>query len=62
MICLFLVPHDQYFIMFKDSNVVEFTNFRFKTKYNNIIIYSANSNCLFSMGKQEKNSLKQLFN
>ena len=62
MICLFLVRHDQYFIMFEDSNVVEFTNFRFKTKYNNNIVYSTNSNCLFSMGKQEKNSLKQLFN
>ena len=29
---LFLARHDQYFIMFKDSNVFEFTNFPFKTK------------------------------
>ena len=32
MVSLFLVRHDQYFIMYKDSNVFEFTNFPFKTK------------------------------
>ena len=54
MVSLFLARHDQYFIMFKDSNVFEFTNFSFKTKYNDTVVYSVNSNYLFSMGKQEK--------
>ena len=40
--------------MFKDLNVFEFTNFPFKTKYNNTVVYSASSNYLFSRGKQEK--------
>ena len=40
--------------MFKDLNVFEFTNFPFKTKYNNTAVYSARSNYLFSRGKQEK--------
>ena len=40
--------------MFKDSNVFEFTNFLFKTKDNNIAVYSVNSNYLFLSGKQEK--------
>ena len=35
MVSLFLACHDEYFIMFKDSNVFEFTSFSFKTKYNN---------------------------
>ena len=35
MVSLFLPGHDQYLIMFQDSNVFEFTNFPFKTKYNN---------------------------
>ena len=30
---LFFASQNQYFIMFKDSNVFEFTNFPFKTKY-----------------------------
>ena len=34
MVSLFLARHDQYFIMFKDSNVFKFTNFPFKAKYN----------------------------
>ena len=55
MVSVFLAFHDQYFIMFKDSNVFEFTIFPFKTKYNNTVVYSVNSNCLFSRGKQEKN-------
>ena len=46
--------HDQYFIMFKDSNVFEFTNFPFKTKCNNTVVYSVNSNYWSSRGKQEK--------
>ena len=40
MVSLFLARHDQYFIMFKDSNVFEFINFPFKTKYNDIVAYS----------------------
>ena len=40
--------------MFKDSNVFKFTNFPFKAKYNNTVVYSVNSNCLFSRGKQNK--------
>ena len=47
--------------MFKDSNVFEFTNFPFKIKYNDTVVYSANSNYLFSRGKQEKKLLKQLY-
>ena len=34
---LFFAWHDQHFIMFKDSNVFKFTNFSFKTKYNNTV-------------------------
>ena len=58
MISLFLVRHDRYFLMFKDSNVFEFTNFPFKTKYNNTVVSSVNSNYLFSRGKLEKKLLK----
>ena len=47
--------------MFKDSNVFEFTNFPFKIKYNDTVVYSANRNYLFSRGKQEKKLLKQLY-
>ena len=47
--------------MFKDSNVFEFTNFPFKIQYNDTVVYSANSNYLFSRGKQEKKLLKQLY-
>ena len=47
--------------MFKDSNVLEFTNFPFKAKYNNTVVSSNNSNYLFSMQKQEKKLLKQFF-
>ena len=54
MVSLFLAWHDQYF-MVKDLNVFEFTNFPFKRKYNNTVVYSLNSNYLFSRGKQEKN-------
>ena len=55
MVSLFLARHDQYFIMFNDSNVFEFTNFLLKTKYSNAVVYSFNSNYLFSRKKQEKN-------
>ena len=54
MVSLFIAHHDQYFIMFKDSNVFEFTNFPFKTKCNNAVVYSVNYNYLISRGKQEK--------
>ena len=60
MVSLFLSFHDQHFIMFKDSNIYQFTNFPFKTKYNNTVVYFVNSNCLFSKGKQEKKLLIQL--
>ena len=40
MFSLFLTHHDQYLIMFKDSSVFEFTNFPFKTKYNDTVVYS----------------------
>ena len=59
MVSLFLARHDQYFIMFKDSNVFEFTNFPFKKTYNNTAVYSVNSNYLFSRGKKKKKLLKQ---
>ena len=52
-VSLFLARHDQYF-MYKDSNVFEFTNFSFKTKYNNTVIYSINGNYLFSRKKHGK--------
>ena len=48
-------------MMFGDSNVFEFTNFPFKTKYNNTVAYTVNSNYLLSRGKQEKKLLKQFF-
>ena len=60
MVSLFLARHDQYF-MFKDSNVFEFTNFPLKTKYDNTVVYSVNSNYLFLREKQEKKLLKQSF-
>ena len=50
MVSLFLAPHDQYLIIFKDSNVFEFSNFSFQQS----IIMSVNSNYLFSRRKQEK--------
>ena len=53
MVSLFLAWHDQHF-MLKDSKIFEFTNFPFKTKYNNTVVYFANSNYLFSRGKQKK--------
>ena len=40
--------------MFKGSDAFEFAKFPFKTKYNNTVVYSVNSNYLFSRGKQEK--------
>ena len=40
--------------MFKDSNFFEFTNFPFKTKSNDTVVYSVNRNYLFSSGKQRK--------
>ena len=60
MLFLFLVFYDQYSIIFKDSNVFEFKNFPFKTKYSIIAVYLVNSNCLFSRGKQEKNVVETI--
>ena len=39
MVSLFLAWQDHYFVMFKYSNVFEFTNFPFKTNYNNTVVY-----------------------
>ena len=47
--------------MFKDPKVFEFTNSSFKTKYNNTVVNSINSNYLFSKRNQEKKLLKQFF-
>ena len=58
MVSFFLAFCDQDSII-KDSNVFEFTNFPFKTKYHNAVVYSGNNNCLFTRGKQEKKLLKQ---
>ena len=57
LVSFFLARHDQYLVMFKGSNVFEFTNFPFKTNYNNTVVYVVNSNYLFwtGRGKQEKN-------
>ena len=61
MVSLFLALYDRYSVMLKDSNVFKFTNFSLKTRFNNTVVYSVNSNCLFSRGKHEKKLLKQLF-
>ena len=58
MVSLILAWHDQY-LMFKDSNVFEFTNFPLKAKYNNTVVYSVNSNYYSRGGKQEKKLLEQ---
>ena len=44
--------------MFESSNVFEFINFPFKTKYNSTTVYSVNINYLFFSGKNEKNRRK----
>ena len=49
-------------ILFKDSNIFEFTNLSFKTNYNSAMVYSANSNYLYSRRKKEKKMSKQFFN
>ena len=56
LVSFFLARHDQYLVMFKGSNVFEFTNFPFKTNYNNTVVYVLNSNYLFwrGRGKQGK--------
>ena len=53
MISLFFARHDQYFIMFKDLKVFEFTNFPLKTKYNKIVVYPVIGNYLFPRKIQE---------
>ena len=54
MVSFFLAPYGQYFIMCKDSNYFEYTNFPFKTKNINTVVYSADNNYLFLKGKQGK--------
>ena len=54
MISLFLARHDHYF-MFEDSNIFEFIDFPFETKYNNAVVYSVKSNYLFTRKKQKQN-------
>ena len=61
MVSIFLARHDQYFIMSKDSNVFEFTNIPFKKKYNNIVVYSVNSNYLFVRRNQGKKIVETIF-
>ena len=63
MVSLFLARHGQYFIMFKDLSVFEFTNFPYKAKYNNTVVYSVDSNYSFWRDKQDKNKrlMKQFF-
>ena len=58
---LFFACHDQYLLMFKESNVFGFTNFSSQTKHNNTAAFPVNSNYLFSRRKQEKKLLKQFF-
>ena len=53
MVSLFLAWHDQYFIMFKDSNVFEFTIFHSEQSII-ILICSVNSNYLFSKEEKQK--------
>ena len=55
MVFLFLACHDQYFIMFRDSNIFEFSNFPFKTEHDNTIFFSISSKYLFSRVKKKKN-------
>ena len=57
MVSFFLARHDQYFVMFKGSNVFEFTNFPFKTNYNNTVVYVVNSNYLFSRGRGKQENI-----
>ena len=44
--------------MFKDSNFFEVTNFPFKTKCNDTVVYSVNRNYFFSRGKQRKKNVQ----
>ena len=59
MVSFFLAFYDQCSVMFRDSGakIQTYSNlpiFRWKQKYNNTVVYSVNSDCLFSRGKQEK--------
>ena len=54
MVSLFLAHHGQYFMMFKDLNVFENTNFLFLKKYIDIVVYFVNNNYLFLMGEKRK--------
>ena len=54
IVSLFFARHDHYFTMLKDLSVFKFTNFLFKAKYNNTVIYSVNSNYSHSRKKQER--------
>ena len=57
MVSLFLAPHDQYLIIFKDSNVFEFSNFSFQQS----IIISVKA-IIYSRGENKKKQLlKQFF-
>ena len=61
MVSIFVAFFDQYYIMYEDWNVFEYTNFPFKTKYNDTVVYSVDSNYLFLRGKQEQKLLKRFF-
>ena len=47
--------------MFKDSNVFKFTNFSFKTKYNNTAVYFVIAFIYSRREKKKKKLFKQLF-
>ena len=66
MVSFFLAFYDLCSVMFRDSGakIQTYSNlsiFRSKQKCNNTVVYSVNSNCLFSKEKQEKNCWNNSF-
>ena len=62
MFSLFLTRHGQYLIMFKDSSVFEFTNFPFKTKYNDTVVYSVKKQIFHAFLFNIRNYLPKVIN
>ena len=60
-VSLFFARYDQDFIIFKDSNLFEFTNFPFKTKFNNTVVYSVTELLILEGKTRRKKMLKQFF-
>ena len=60
MVSLFLAFYDQYSVMFKDSNVFEFNNFPFKTKYNNTVLFTQSIAIVYSRGESKKKSCETI--